>query len=185
MRNLPKLIFILLGLLFLGYLALPDYSFPAPPPDSLQSNEPADSETALRRAYFTNATREEVMNHYKAQFNTSAFLGLRLPTYRLNYPPEEAQSIIRDQTRSTFLEEITHPFRESIYINGYEPKDPNNAVFIEGRLWRQKIIVKSVPSNIPARLGIGVMVLTLLYLVFKVTLDGFKALRLELKGKYA
>lgn len=86
------------------------------------------------------------MSWYKVQLDQSAFMNILLPTYRLNYPPEEAQTIIRDQTRSTFLEEIVHPFRESIYINGFEPKDPKDAVIIEGRHFRQKIIVRFVPS---------------------------------------
>jgi len=82
----------------------------------------------------------------------SEFLGIPLPTFRLNYPPEEAQTIIRDQTRSTFLQEIVHPMRESVYINGFEPADPKDAVIIKGRHFRQKIIVRFVPSSFPVRL---------------------------------
>lgn len=148
----------ILDLIFFIYLLLPVPDFPVPPPDSIQSHEPADTETPLRRAYFTNSTREEVMDWYKDQMRESPLYNITLPTYRLNYPPEEAQAIIRDQTRSTFLEEIVHPFRESIFINGFEPKEKKDAIFIEGRDWRQKIIVKFVPSGILAKIMVFVLI---------------------------
>jgi hypothetical protein len=141
-----KIFFILFFSLLLIYVLIPAPEFPNPPSDSIQSNEPADSETPLRRAYFTNLTREEVMKHYKDQFSKPTLFGIPLPTYSFNYPPEESQTIIRDQTRSTFLEEIVHPFRESIYVNGFEPKTQKDAIFIEGRSWRQKLIIKYVGS---------------------------------------
>lgn len=134
------LIAIFLGLIF--YVSFPSPKFPEPMSDFFQSNEPADTETPLRRGYYTNATRQEVMKHYLSEFKG----------YRLNYPPEEAQTIIRDQTKSTFLEEIVHPLRESVYINGFEPTDPQYAIVIKGTPWRQKIIVKYVPSNLFVRL---------------------------------
>lgn len=162
-----KYLYILFSLLFLFYLALPNPDFPTPPSDSLQSDEPADTEIPLRRAYFTNFTREEVMEHYKKQFETSAFLGIPLPTYRLNYPPEEARNIIRDQTRTTFLEEIVHPFRESVYVNGFEPKDPKDAIFIQGRDWRQKVIIRFFPSTIYIRLLVGALTLIFIPLLYK------------------
>ena len=143
---MKKVLLFLISLFFLallGYVVLPEPGFPAPPEDALRSKEPADSETPLRRAYFTNFTREEVMAHYKKEFRW----GLTL-----NYPPEESRTLIRDQTRSTFLEEIVHPLRESIYINGFEPKDEKDAINIEGLPWRQKIIVRYVPSTIFVRL---------------------------------
>lgn len=158
MRDLLKILYTLFAFFFLFYLALPSPEFPAPPPDALQSDEPADTETPLRRAYFTNYTREEVMNHYKDQFKGA---------YRLNYPPEEARNIIRDQARSTFLEEIVRPFRESVFVNGFEPKDPKDAIFIEGRAWRQKIIIKFVPSRIYTRLLLGALTLILIPLLYR------------------
>lgn len=142
---------ILIVLVF--YVILPEPAFPRPPDDALQSKERGDTETPLRRAYFTNATREEVMDHYVKEFGG----------YRLNYPPEESATLIRDQTKSTFLEEIIHPLRESVYINGYEPKDPQNAINIEGKPWRQKIIVRYVPSNIFVRIVIVLLSAVLVY----------------------
>ncbi|PIZ45920.1 hypothetical protein COY30_01055 [Candidatus Woesebacteria bacterium CG_4_10_14_0_2_um_filter_44_9] len=134
------LIAVFLGLVI--YISFPSPKFPEPMGDFYQSTEPADTETPLRRGYYTNATRQEVIEHYQSEFKG----------YRLNYPPEEAQTIIRDQTKSTFLEEIVHPLRESIYINGFEPTDPQYAIVIKGTPWRQKVIVRYVRSNLLARL---------------------------------
>src|SRR3989344_7674404 len=94
-----KFIGIILSALFLVYLALPGPDFPEPPAGSVQSDEFADTEPPLRRAYFTNATRQEARDHYREQFEP-------LPSIVLNHPPEEAQVRIRDQARSTGLEEI-------------------------------------------------------------------------------
>lgn len=156
MKILIKGLGLIILLVFTLYLFLPSPGFPTPPPDAIQSDEPADTESSARRAYFTNYSRDEVLNHYQSQFSKLSFISF-IPTYRLNYPPEEAQVIIRDQTRSTFLEEIVHPFRESLFINGFEPKDSKDAIFIEGKNWRQKIIVKLFPSNILVRTALGIV----------------------------
>lgn len=123
--------------------------FPQPPSGSVQSNEPADVESPLRRGYYTNLSRAEVLAHYEKEFNQGFYYAPRL-----NYPPEEAPALIRDQTKSTFLEEITHPLRESIYINGFEPKEEQYAQFFGGVRYKQKIIVRYVPSNNWVRLAI-------------------------------
>jgi hypothetical protein len=151
------------------YLALPAPQFPDPPSDVIRSGEPADIEDDLRRAYFTNLDRQEVMTWYQYRFDKSDYKIARFFSYRLNYPPENAQIIIRDQTRSTFLEEIVHPFRESIYINGFEPNLPNEVIFVEGKDWRQKIIVKYIPGSLIGRLFVGVSILGLISLVYMET----------------
>mgnify|MGYP000112008000 CR=1 FL=1 len=148
---MKKILLFLASLFFLGllvYVIPPSPEFPAPPPDALQSREPADNETPLRRAYFTNLTRGEVMTYYLKELKWGI---------RLNYPPEESKTLIRDQTRSTFLEEIVHPFRESVYINGFEPKEAKDAIVIGDKPWRQKIIVRYVPSSVWVRVLVVVL----------------------------
>lgn len=167
MKRITKVLFIIFSTLFIFYLLLPNPTFPEPPSDALQSNEPADTETPLRKAYFTNYTREEVMVHYTNEFEKPVMLGISLPSYRLNYPPEEAQTLIRDQTRSTFLEEIVHPFRESVYINGFKPSLQKDAIFIEGKDWNQKITVRFVLSNSLMRVIVIVLALIMIVIVFK------------------
>lgn len=158
MKKLINILLIFFSGILLYYLLLPNYEFPTPPPNSLQSDEPADSESPLRRAYFTDYSREETMQWYKNQLGWG---------FRLNYPPEDAQSIIRDQTRSTFLEEIVHPFRESLYINGFEPKNDKDAVIIGGRLFRQKIIVRYIPSSPWVRVAVFAVTVAFLVILFK------------------
>lgn len=160
-------LFFLFSVILLGYVSLPNFDFPAPPPDSLQSQEPADTESPLRRAYFTNYSREEVMSWYIKQFTNSSFGNIHILTYRLNYPPEDSQTIIRDQTRSTFLEEVVHPFRESVYVNGFEPKEAKDAINIAGLPWRQKIIIRYVPSSVWVRLIVSSFSLGLIFLIAK------------------
>lgn len=175
MKKLLSVICLILAGIFIFYLLLPTPSYPVPPADALQSKEPADTETPLRRAYFTNLTRQEVLEHHLRQFKSS--YGINLPTYRLNYPPEESATLIRDQTRSTFLEEIVHPFRESLYVNGFEPKEAKDAIEIEGKPWRQKIIVRYVPSHLLVRAVIAVSTLALLLILIKEYLYAFKDLK--------
>jgi hypothetical protein len=171
MKRILLLIYILFSITLLFYVALPNFDFPKPPSDSVQSNEPADTETPVRRAYFTNFTRAEVLTWYESQLKNSSFQNLPLPTYLLNYPPENSGTIIRDQTKSTFLQEIVHPFRETVFINGYEPKpnDDTNRIVINGVHWRQKIIIRYIPTNTLLRLvisGITIICIPILWLAF-------------------
>lgn len=163
MKSVVKNGYIILSILFIIYLLLPNPSFPKPLPGAFQSIEPGDTETPLRRAYYTNLTRQEVLDHYQKQFSRLNMLGISVPTYRLNYPPEEAQILVRDQTRSTFLEEIVHPFRESIFINGFKPSQAKDVIEIEGVKWEQKITVRLIPSNVIARSVVGVISLVICY----------------------
>ena len=155
MKLLLTSIYIIFSFLFLIYLAIPNINFPNQILDSRTSYEPADTETTLRKGYFTDFSRGEVLTHYKNEFVLNIF-GYKLKPLELNYPPEEAQTLIRDQTRSTFLEELVFPFRESIYINGFEPKEDKDAIVVDGVRYRQKIIVKSVSSNVYVRFIIGI-----------------------------
>jgi len=67
MKIIVKYVYFIFSLIFLLYLLLPNPNFPEASRDALQSNEPADTETPLRRAYFTNYSREEVVKHYLEQ----------------------------------------------------------------------------------------------------------------------
>lgn len=158
-RNLKKVLYLLLfvfGAGFLVYLLLPSPQFPTPPPQSVQSSEDADIESPLRRAYFTNYTREQIIAHYKNQFRYGPV------TLELNYPPEDAQTLIRDQTRSRYLEELVHPFRESIYINGFVSLVPKDDIWYKQVHYQEKITVRYVPSNAVTRIVVAVITLVLM-----------------------
>jgi hypothetical protein len=156
MKNLAKIVFALFGVALLVYLAWPAPLFPKTLWDYISSTEPADKETPLRRGYYTNLTREQLMSHYTKEFGWGE---------RLNYPPEEAQTLIRDQTRATFLEEIVHPMRESIFIAGNELGPDSGTFKAGGKEFKQKVIVKYVGSNIFIRVLIGLSTLGLIWIL--------------------
>lgn len=166
MKKIILFLFLLLSVLFLGYLMLPGYSFPNPPPDAVQSMEGADTETPLRRSYFTDFTRAQVLYYYQNQINKSSFLNLPMPTLRLNYPPEDAQTLIRDQTHSVYLQEFVHPLRESVYVNGfrYESED---GTWYKGVHYYQKIIIRFVPSGYLPRLVVGFFIMLSIALLYR------------------
>lgn len=148
---LTKVVLVCVYLLLLLYVQLPTFPFPLQPSDSVQSLEDADTEYPLRRAFFTNLTREQVLDHYQNQLENSQGLSFELPTFKLNYPPEDAYTLIRDQTRSTFLEEIVHPLRESFFVNGFRPKLAKDEIWYKGSSYEQKITVLYKTSNVLVR----------------------------------
>lgn len=151
MDKIIKVFFVFLSLLASVYTLLPAPKFPEPPPGAVQSMEEADTETPLKRAYFTNYTREQVVDHYRNQFRYKDL------TLRLNYPPEDAQTLIRDQTRSTYLEELVHPLRESLFINGFVPHLAKDAINYKGVHYEEKITIKYVPSSVFVRVPIALV----------------------------
>ena len=175
-----SLLYLVFSFILLSYLALPAPHMPAPLPNSVQSDQPADLESPFRVGFYTDMTREEVISYYKSQFTATPLLNMDLPTLRLNYPPEEAQTLIRDQTASTFLEELVHPGRESLYINGYQPKEDQNPEVAAGRPWRQKIIIRYVKSISWVRLSIGIITLVVMYILLSDALWVFKSFFKEL-----
>ncbi len=158
-----RLIFLTLSSVLLIYLLLPNPNYPQEITNikTVRSTEPGDSESILRRGYYTDANRYEVLKFYSVEFNN--ILGIHIPTYKLNYPPEEAQTLIRDQTRSTFLEEIVHPMRESLFVNGFEPKEDKDAIIINKTNFRQKITVKYLPSRVFDRIVLAMLLLTTIW----------------------
>lgn len=141
------------------YLLMPSPRFPNIPPGSIQSSEPGDTESIYRKAYYTNLTRPEIMDFYFTEFGKWGIVS--------NHPPEEAQVLVRDQTKSSFLEEIVHPGRESIYVNGYFPTLPKDAILINDKSYLNKVTVRYVPSTPIPRLTVLTLTLLVTYLLIK------------------
>lgn len=154
-KKIPNKIVTLLLILLIGYLLLPEPDFPPQLPESFKSTEPADREDPLRQAYYTDWDRAQIMAFYMKQFDHSPFFGIPLPTLKLNYPHEEAQTIIRDQTQSRYLEEFAHPLKESIFVNGFFAQKDSERMYANAREYKTKIIVKYVRSNPVIRLTIA------------------------------
>lgn len=157
---------VVLWLFVAAYLLLPSPDFPTPPPGSLQSQEPADTESVYRRSYFTNLTRQEVMDYYSSLFRVSPGVPVPLIQIHLNRPPEEAATLIRDQTRSSWLEELVHPGREYLYINGFYPTKPTEQININNVHYENKLTLRMVPSHPVTRLTVlGLAAVCVFYLI--------------------
>ena len=169
MKKLLKIAFYIFSTVFLLYILIPNQQFPQPSDKSTQSSEPADVESNLRRGYYNNETRSEVLSYYISKFNEISVFNhkFKLFSITLNYPPEEAQTLIRDQTRSTYLMEIVHPMRESLFINGFEPQRDNDMIIVDNKTYKQKIIIKMVNSELLQRLLIGMSALFSIYILGK------------------
>lgn len=122
---MKRVVFLIIFVLGLIYILAPSPSGidEIPPiPNSLKSSEPGDTHQNTNiAAYFSDLWRDELLSYYTQQLKELNFFGIYIPPIRLNHPPEEAYGYIRDQQRSTFLEQLTYPMRGSLFINGYEP----------------------------------------------------------------
>lgn len=123
--------------------------------NSAKSDEPGDT-TQLKNVsgYYTNQSRTEVINFYKANYNG-------LFRIKINHPPEKAKQIIKDTIQSYYLEEFILPFKESIYVNGYEwqndvftkpEKRIVNKLLFHGMEYQAKITIKVFPVPVINRL---------------------------------
>lgn len=165
-------------LILLAYLLAPGPQFPQQIPGSLKSDEPADVESPLRQGFYTDWDRAQIMDYFKEQFSKSSWLGLSLLTERLNYPPEEAQTIIRDQTRSRYLEEFAHPLRESLFVNGFFAQKDTEVMIVNGHRYKTKVTVRMIPSDLWVRSVVGGVALFLGF----VTVANLAGISKELKN---
>lgn len=140
------------------------------------SNEEGDTwQNPDQRGYYTNLKRSEVLGEVQQESQINIF-GITIPNYRLNYRPEEAHELVRDQLKSNYLEEIVYPLRSSIYVNGWEPKNaPAYAnkpakeipdISIYGIPYDAKITLKPNNSSLLSRLLVWTAIFPLSYLVF-------------------
>jgi len=145
---------IIFNLLAVFYLVSPAPILPDLP-NSAKSDLPGDTvQISNVTAYFTNMTRTEVMNFYKAYYSG-------LFRINLNHPPEKAKDIIVNTIQSYYLEEFVLPFKESLYINGFEWENDvftkvqnrsKNKLIFHNKEYKAKITLRRFPTNIPNRL---------------------------------
>ena len=156
---IKKVVVPVLLLFTIYYLLFPVPGFPPPPPNSLVSTEPADTESIYRKAYYTDLSREQIINYYKTQW--------RWPFIRLIIPPEDAQTVIRDQTRSSWLEKFVHPIKDSLYVNGFYPNKHTEQINIDGVHYQAKITARYIPSHPITRLTVLALASVSGYLLIK------------------
>ena len=166
---------ILIFVIGLIYLTLPTPALPDLR-DSGRSDEEGDTwQHPDQKGFYSNLTRPEVLQNIESQSQLKIF-GFTIPSYRLNYPPEEAFAKVRDQTKSNYLEEIVYPLRNSTFVNGWEPKKaPENAnvdpkeiteISLHGVAYDAKITLRPVDSAVWARLFIWTLLFPTTYLVY-------------------
>ena len=148
LKKILPFIFVIFNALFLTYLLIPTPAL-KDLPSSVKSDEPGDTVQMKNvTAFYTNLSRTEVINYYKSAYTSPILI-------RLNYPPEYARNIFRDTMQSYYLEEFSLPFKESLYINGYEwendvftkpEKRVTNKMIYKGIEYKSKITLKTIPT---------------------------------------
>lgn len=164
--NFARKVAYAISTLFLIYLAIPSPIFPPTPPGALKSDEPGDTRNSLIQAFYSDMSREEIIKYFASQFNHSQLLKIPLPSIRLkNYPPEESTTKIMDELKSSYLEELVHPLRESVFINVFQPDDPHFAMIVKGTRYTNKITVRLYPSNTINRLIVGTLTIGCIWML--------------------
>lgn len=171
-----KWIFVFL-IYFVGvvYLLLPSPTVPELS-DSARSDEPGDTwQHPEQSAYYTNKTRQEVLIEIQDKYQLR-FFGLAIPSYRLNYRVEEVSELVRDQIKSNYFEEIVYPFRDSLFVVGWEPKNspmykntlPEDipVMYFKDVPYDAKITLKPNSSSPLARIVVWTLIFPTTYLVF-------------------
>lgn len=169
MSKTSKIIFSIIFLLGTFYLSLPaPRDFPHLP-QAVKSTEPGDTvQIANVSAYYTDMPRQEVIDFYFDYFSRSPFFKIPFPTYKLNHPPERIREVLRDTQRSTYVEELVHPFRESVFISGFEwDNDPftppekrvKNILIVNGKTYQFKVTLFYQESALWQRLLVFYLVL--------------------------
>lgn len=147
-------ILVILNLFAVFYLVSPTPILPDLP-NSVKSDLPGDTvQISNVSAYFTNMSRTEVINFYKAYYSG-------LFRINLNHPPERAKNIIVNTIQSYYLEEFVLPFKESLYINGFEWENDvftkvenrsKNKLIYQNKEYKAKITIRRFPTSTPSRL---------------------------------
>ncbi|MBU2592720.1 MAG: hypothetical protein ABH867_04050 [Patescibacteria group bacterium] len=189
-----KIIFFAFGVLASLYLLLPEPKLPPPDlPESLKSDLPGDTVQLVNvSAYFTEKEREDLISFYQDYFSRSPFLNLPLITIRLNHPPEYAKEIIRDTVQSYYFEELIHPFKSSLFINGFDwqndvftppDKRAQNKLIFKQKTWPVKVTLKWFHSGLAVRLFIFWSVWMVFAAVSKLWFSEIKSLFIFLTKK--
>lgn len=154
LKKIGIIFVVAFNLFAIAYLVSPTPSIPDLA-NSVKSQEPGDTiQIPNVSGFYTNMTRTEVMNFYKAHY-TSPFL------VNINYPPEKSKTVIRDTIQSYYFEEFNIPFKESLYVNGFEwendvftkpEKRIKNKLIYNGKEYKAKITIRTFPVSIPKRL---------------------------------
>lgn len=153
-KKILILFLIVFNVLAFVYLISPTPTLPDLE-NSVKSDLPGDTVQITNvSGYFTNLSRDQVIGFYKKNYSG-------LFRINLNHPPEKAKEIIVKTIPSYYLEELILPFKESLYINGFEwekdvftkpEKRIKNKIFYKDQEYSAKITIRRFPIPIINRL---------------------------------
>lgn len=126
-------------------------------------------------AYFSNNYRDFVVPFYSEDYKNLTKFPFK--PLKLNHPPEFAFTAIKIQTQSTYLEELTYPFRNSLFVNGLEPFDKEGnrrysaATFFEQdeELFETKVTLRFHYSPLWVRIVVWLGINISAFLIWKMT----------------
>lgn len=177
MTKTTKIIIIFLVVAGTFYLILPSPKNFPDLPGAVKSIEPGDTvQVAGVSAYYTDMPRKQAVDFYFQYFSKSPFLGIPLITYKLNHPPERIREVLRDTQQSTFVEELVHPLRESVFVSGFEwNNDPftyskariKNILIVNSKTYQFKVTLYYQESKTWQRLMIFYLTVGISYLLLR------------------
>ena len=147
-----------------------------PLPDSVKSELAGDTyQVPNVAAYFSNNYRDFVVKFYQDNFKKLAYMPFS--PFRLNYPPEYSFVAIKKHTDTTYIEELVYPLKGSLFVNGYEPFNPDKTpkfwgstnFVVEGSTWDTKTTLHLFPSSFIVRLIVWAGIVSSISLLHRLT----------------
>lgn len=144
--------------------------------NAVRSDEEGDTwQHPDQKGFYSNQLRSIVIPEMQSKFSISLF-GVTIPSLKLNYRPEDTKEFVREQTPSYYLEEIVYPFRESLFVNGWEPTNspiyshlPDESVpniIFKQTVYLSKVTLRPVFSPVWARILVWALVFPATYLTY-------------------
>lgn len=155
--------------------------------NSIKAEESGDQVVPIGvTSFYTDFGRKEVVKFYAETFSRSYFLNLPLLTYQLTHPLERAKELLGEKQKATYVEEIIHPLKASLFISGYEwENDPfvpkiemeRNKIIVEGKVFKAKVTLYYQEAPVVVRLFVFLgtnLAALLVALAFKSIYDSFR-----------
>ncbi len=164
MKVFVSSLYIIFSLILLIYMVIPGtvsvQNF-SDLPNSSVSTLPGDVwQVPNIKAYFSDHYRDFATEFYYEDYKNKN--KIPFDPIKLNYPPENAYTYIKDQTQSTYLEEYVYPLRDSIFLNGMEPftenGEPRYAGATKFDFDNQEHLTKNILRYYPSSLYVRIVV---------------------------
>lgn len=123
--------------------------------------------------YFSNNYRDFIVSFYLKNYQINSHLFF--PPLKINHAPEYSWIAIKRHTDSTYLEELIFPLRDSLYVNGMEPFNPDKSPkywgsrpFEEGGgVWETKTTLRFYPSPLWSKFIVWALICSSIFLLHR------------------